>query len=110
MVASRLRAGSSDRRSATRLAKRTGGDHGDRRRCHAEPVLTERTDTGQPPAQTKGAEGPFVTSGPIGAQLGVRMGYRFTRTFGLVLSPAANFMLPAFLFDLDLAAGVQVAF
>jgi hypothetical protein len=64
----------------------------------------------QPPAQTKGAEGPFVTSGPVGAQLGVRLGYRFTRNFGVVLSPVANFMLPAFLFDLDLAGGVQVAF
>jgi hypothetical protein len=51
-----------------------------------------------------------VTSGPVGAQLGVRLGYRFTRNFGVVLSPVANFMLPAFLFDLDLAGGVQVAF
>jgi hypothetical protein len=64
----------------------------------------------QPPAQTKGAEGPYVTSGPLGVQLGMRLGYRFTRNFGVVLSPAANFMLPAFLFDLDLAGGVQVAF
>jgi hypothetical protein len=64
----------------------------------------------QPPAQTKGAEGPYVTSGPVGAQLGIRMGYRFTRNFGLVVAPVANFMLPAFLFDLDLTGGVQVAF
>lgn len=64
----------------------------------------------QPPAKDPKAEGPFVTSGIMGAQLGTRIGYRFTRNFGLVVTPLANFMFPAFLFDLDLNAGVQIAF
>jgi hypothetical protein len=64
----------------------------------------------QPPAQTEGTEGPYVTSGIVGAQLGVRLGYRITRNFGLYGMPLANFMLPAFLFDIDINVGAQVAF
>jgi hypothetical protein len=64
----------------------------------------------QPPAQTDKAKGPYVTSGLGGVQLGVRLGYRFTRNFGLVVLPIANLMMPAFLFDLDLTGGIQVAF
>jgi uncharacterized protein involved in copper resistance len=64
----------------------------------------------QPPAQTKGADGPYVTSGLFGAQMGVRLGYRITRNFGLYVLPIANLMAPSFLFDLDLNIGAQVAF
>jgi hypothetical protein len=54
--------------------------------------------------------GPYASSGPFGLQFGLRMGYRFTRNVGLVVTPAANLMLGNFLFALDLTGGLTFAF
>lgn len=64
------------------------------------------------PPKKAGAEteGPYATSGPFGLQAGLRLGYRFTRNFGLQLTPAANLMLGDFMFALDATAGVTLSF
>jgi hypothetical protein len=64
----------------------------------------------QPPASTAGAKGPYVASGLGAAQLGTSLGYRFNRYVGLAFIPQANFMLPTFLFDLDINGSVQLSF
>jgi hypothetical protein len=67
----------------------------------------------RPPSPKKdGAvtEGPYATSGSFGLQGGFRLGYRFTRNFGLQLTPVANVMLGDFMFALDATAGLTLSF
>jgi hypothetical protein len=64
----------------------------------------------QPPKKAGSSVGPYATSGIFGIQAGARMGYMFTRNFGLVVTPVANLMLGSFMFDLDLTGGATVAF
>jgi len=64
----------------------------------------------QPPAQKGGEKGPWVVSGLGGVQLGTSVGYRFTPNIGLVATPQMHFLLPTFLFNLDLMAGIQASF
>jgi hypothetical protein len=64
----------------------------------------------QPPAQTKGADGPYVTSGLFNVHAGVRFNYRITRNFGLYFLPVMHIMAPSFLFAIDPNLGAQVAF
>ena len=64
----------------------------------------------QPPAQTKGADGPYVTSGLLNLNAGVRFNYRITRNFGLYVLPVFNIMAPSFLFAIDPNLGAQVTF
>jgi hypothetical protein len=61
-------------------------------------------------AASKVKEGPYASSGLFGVQLGMRLGYQFTRSVGLVVTPIANIMFGNFLFALDLNAGLRFAF
>lgn len=73
----------------------------------------------RPPAQGKGS-GPFATNGAlssngeagigVAAILGAHTGYRFMPNLGFTFTPTLNFGFPNFLFALDVAAGVEVAF
>jgi hypothetical protein len=64
----------------------------------------------QPPKKpTATTDGPYATSGVFGLQAGLRIGYRFTRTFGLHVTPAANMMLGDFMFALDATAGITIS-
>jgi hypothetical protein len=73
-------------------------------------VLLGRVQAKAPPAVMSMVDGPYASSGPFGVQLGMRLGYRFTRNVGVVVTPAANLMFGNFLFDLDLTGGLQLAF
>ncbi len=53
---------------------------------------------------------PFVVSGLAGVQVGANIGYRFVRNFGIRVTPELHFMFPSFLFNIDLTAGVELAF
>jgi len=64
----------------------------------------------QPPPKTSGAAAPFVTSGPIGAHVGVNVRYRLHRNFGLIAAPEFDVQFPGLLFNFDLAGGVEAAF
>jgi hypothetical protein len=55
-------------------------------------------------------DSPFAISGMGAAELGVRGLYRITDRFSVVVTPHAFIMFPTFLFDIDLTAGMQVAF
>jgi hypothetical protein len=64
----------------------------------------------QPPKKAGSSVGPYASSGIFGVQAGARVGYMFTRNFGLVVTPVVNMMFGSFMFDLDLTGGVTVAF
>lgn len=60
-------------------------------------------------------KGPFATSAQrngvgVLAQIGFRLGYRFSRNFGLQALPQVSMGLPVFLPSIDLTAGLQAAF
>lgn len=63
----------------------------------------------QPKSQT-GIDGPFVLGGLGGVQVGSRLGYRFLPNVGISFIPEAHFLLPTFLFNLDLTLGMHFAF
>jgi len=64
----------------------------------------------QPPAQPGGKAGPWVVSGLGDVQLGTSLGYRFMRNVGINVQPQAHFLLPTFLFDLDLVGALEISF
>jgi hypothetical protein len=72
---------------------------------------------GKAPVQAKAPQatgsmykGPYAASGPFGVQLGMRLGYHFTRNVGVIVTPVANLMFANFMFALDLTAGLRFAF
>ncbi len=64
----------------------------------------------QPPPKAAGVEAPFVTSGPIGAHIGVNVRWRLHRNFGIIAAPEFDVQFPGLLFNFDVAAGVEAAF
>jgi hypothetical protein len=64
----------------------------------------------QPQPPQAGASGPFVISGLNGIQAGGTIGYRFSNNAGLFVTPELNILLPTFLLDIDLSAGLELAF
>lgn len=58
----------------------------------------------------KGANEPYIISGFNGVQLGGSIGYRFMRNFGIYATPEIHLLFPTFLFNVDVTAGVEVAF
>lgn len=64
----------------------------------------------QPHPPQNDVEGPYVVSGLNGAQLGAAMAYRFSKNVGIHVTPEVNLMFPTFLFDIDLTAGLELAF
>lgn len=63
----------------------------------------------QPP-QNGLAEEPFIRSGLNGIQIGSVVGYRFVKNLGVVIVPEVMFQFPEFLFNIDISAGLEVAF
>ncbi len=55
-------------------------------------------------------DAPYANSGIFGIQGGMRLGYHFTRSVGVVVTPVANLMFGNFLFALDLNAALRFAF
>ncbi|MCB9666647.1 MAG: hypothetical protein H6715_00790 [Myxococcales bacterium] len=53
---------------------------------------------------------PFVLAGLNGANVGAVVGYRFTRNFGVHVTPEFHILFPNVLLNLDLTAGVEVGF
>ncbi len=66
----------------------------------------------KPPQQDEApAKGwPFVLAGLNGVNIGAVIGYRFTRNFGLHVTPEFHLLFPNVLLNLDLTAGVEVGF
>ncbi|MGB0678753.1 MAG: EB domain-containing protein [Polyangiales bacterium] len=62
------------------------------------------------PDQGGADQSPFVISGLNSAEFGAVLGYRFTRNFGLHLTPQAIVLFPTTLFNVDTTLGVEVAF
>jgi hypothetical protein len=67
------------------------------------------------PGTESSRKGPFATSaqqGGVGAlvQLGFRLGYRFSRNFGLQATPGVSLGLPMFLASVDVTAGLELAY
>ncbi len=60
----------------------------------------------QPPQS--GAVGPYVISGLNGVQLGSMLTYRISKNFGFFATPEVHILVPTFLFDLDVSAGIEV--
>ena len=57
-----------------------------------------------------GGGGPFVISGLNGIQLGFVLGYRFTRNFGVIVTPEFHYLLPTALINFDATASLQLSF
>ncbi len=53
---------------------------------------------------------PWAVSGPVGANVGATLGYRFVRNFGIYAQPIVMLQFPDFLFNLDIAGGVEFGF
>ncbi len=63
-----------------------------------------------PKAAAAKVDAPYATSGLFGVQLGMRLGYHFTRSVGVVVTPVTNLMFGTFLSALDLNAALRFAF
>ncbi|MCS6797472.1 MAG: hypothetical protein NZ898_02890 [Myxococcota bacterium] len=63
----------------------------------------------QPP-QADAPYVPFVRSGLNGVQAGAVLVHRVARNFGFHLTPEIHILFPTFLFDIDLSAGLEIAF
>ncbi len=64
----------------------------------------------QPPAQPGGKAGPWAISGLGDVQLGTSLGYRIMRNVGFNVQPQAHFLLPVFLFDVDVVGALEISF
>lgn len=64
----------------------------------------------KPPPKDPSRPAPYVISGPVAANTGVNVRFRLHRNFGLILAPEIDVMLPDFLLNIDLMAGVEAAF
>lgn len=64
----------------------------------------------QPPPKDASIAAPFVTSGPIGAHIGMNVRWRIHRNFGLIVAPEFDVQFPGLLFNFDLAGGLEAAF
>ncbi len=53
---------------------------------------------------------PYIISGLNGVQVGSSMVYRVAKHFGFHVTPEVNVLLPTFLFDVDLSAGIEIGF
>jgi hypothetical protein len=62
------------------------------------------------PSQPTSDKAPFVRSGLNGFQGGGGIVYRFSKNFGLFFTPEVHVLLPLFLFNIDLTAGLEVGF
>jgi len=62
----------------------------------------------QPPQGSQNA--PFIRAGLNGIQVGTVLGYRVAKNFGFNLTPEVHILLPLFLFNIDLTAGLEVGF
>ncbi|MGD8860555.1 MAG: hypothetical protein PVI30_11135 [Myxococcales bacterium] len=64
----------------------------------------------KPPPKDPSGPAPYVISGPLGVHTGINVRYRLHRNFGLIFSPELDVQLPDFMFNMDLALGVEAAF
>jgi hypothetical protein len=64
----------------------------------------------QPDGSNYFEDTPHVASGLFGVHAGIHLGYRFVRNFGIYVTPEIDLQLGNTLFNIDLAAGVEVAF
>jgi hypothetical protein len=82
---------------------------------HAGAILGLGIGTIQAKPPSKIPDTPFATSAPGGgvgvvSTLGVRMGYRFNRYIGILVTPGVTMGFPRFMTSLDLSAGVAASF
>ena len=61
------------------------------------------------PDQGGGPE-PYILSGLNSVQIGGVAGWRFTRNFGIQISPELNLLFPTFLMNVDTTLGIEVGF
>jgi hypothetical protein len=64
----------------------------------------------QPKPPQNGPVEPYIRSGLNGINAGGTVGYRFMRNVGVFLTADFNFLLPVFIFDLDVTGGLEIAF
>jgi hypothetical protein len=64
----------------------------------------------KPPPKDPKRAAPYVISGPFGINTGLNARFRVHRNFGFIVSPEIDVLLPDFLFNIDLSAGVEAAF
>jgi hypothetical protein len=64
----------------------------------------------KPPPKDPKRPAPYAVSGPFGVHTGVNVRFRIHRNFGFIISPEVDVMVPDFLFNIDLAGGVEGAF
>jgi hypothetical protein len=64
----------------------------------------------KPPPKDPKRAAPFAISGPFGAHTGMNFRFRIHRNFGFIVSPEIDVQFPDFLFNVDLAGGVEGAF
>jgi hypothetical protein len=64
----------------------------------------------KPPPKDPKRAAPYAVSGPFGVHTGVNFRFRIHRNFGFIISPEVDVQLPDFLFNADLAGGVEGAF
>lgn len=64
----------------------------------------------KPPPKDPKRPAPYAISGPFGLHTGVNVRIRIHRNFGFIISPELDVQLPNFLFNADLAGGVEAAF
>ena len=51
-----------------------------------------------------------MTSGPLGAHIGVNARWRLHRNFGLIVAPEFDVQFPGLLFSGDIGIGAEAAF
>jgi len=64
----------------------------------------------KPPPKDPKRPAPYAVSGPFGLHTGVNFRFRIHRNFGFIVSPEVDAQFPDFLFNIDLAGGVEGAF